>query len=145
MAATVYPYLAFENAKEAVEYYQEVFDATEIKRIPATAEQAEFFGLPSEHLEDTTMYGSMRIGGAKIMLGDAFMAIPQPSSLVSVVLDFKKDDTQEAKQLFEMVATTESVKVTLPFADQEFGGQIGQLVDQYGITWIIRVESNAQQ
>lgn len=36
----LYPYIAFENTKEALEYYEEVFGATEINRLPVTKEQA---------------------------------------------------------------------------------------------------------
>lgn len=48
--AKMYPYLAFENAKEALGYYEEVFGATNISRLPVSEEQSEMFGLAKENL-----------------------------------------------------------------------------------------------
>lgn len=41
MTAKIYPYLTFENAREAMHYYVEQFGAEIIYRQPLSAEQAE--------------------------------------------------------------------------------------------------------
>jgi len=37
------PYLVFESTKEALAYYEDVFGATEVNRLPVGKEQAEQF------------------------------------------------------------------------------------------------------
>lgn len=34
MMTALFPYLAFDNTKEAIAYYEEVFGATDVKRLP---------------------------------------------------------------------------------------------------------------
>ena len=71
------------------------------------------------------------------------MADPQPSSIISILLDFDEDDADDvrtAQDLFKKVTDSETVRVTLPYSTQTFGGKMAQFVDRYGITWIIRVD-----
>lgn len=141
MTAKLYPYITFANAKEALQYYQDVFGATDVFRQPVSSDQAEYYGLLDDNLENTTFHGGFSIAGTQIMCSDAFMADPQPSSLISILLDFDGDDPQEAQDLFDHVAQSDTVRVTLPYSTQSFGGKMGQFVDHYGITWAIRLES----
>ena len=41
----LHPYLSFEKAKDAIEYYEDVFGATNVNRLAVGEEQAENFGL----------------------------------------------------------------------------------------------------
>ena len=54
MTAKIYPYLTFENAREAMHYYVEQFGAEIIYRQPLSAEQAENLGLALDDLDTTT-------------------------------------------------------------------------------------------
>ena len=51
--------------------------------------------------------------------------------MVSIMLNFGEDEAG-AKQLFNKVASSDEQRVTIPF-----GNQVGQVVDKYGITWLI--------
>ncbi|HDK4568610.1 TPA: glyoxalase/bleomycin resistance/extradiol dioxygenase family protein [Staphylococcus aureus] len=44
----LFPYIAFENSKEALAYYEEVFGATDVKRLEVGEEQASHFGMTKE-------------------------------------------------------------------------------------------------
>ena len=44
----LFPYIAFENSKEAIAYYEEVFGATDVKRLEVGEEQASHFGINKE-------------------------------------------------------------------------------------------------
>ena len=44
MTVQIYPYLTFENAKEAMDYYVQNFDAEIVYRQPLSKEQAENLG-----------------------------------------------------------------------------------------------------
>ena len=136
MTAKIYPYLTFENAREAMHYYVEQFGAEIIYRQPLSAEQAENLGLALDDLDATTAHGEFSIVGQKIVCADATMGNPQTSSLISLLLDFGGEEAG-AKELFDRLAASDAQRVTLPFGPHELGGNLGQIVDQYGITWLI--------
>lgn len=136
MAAQIYPYLTFENAKEAMDYYVQNFDAEIIYHQRLSKEQAENLGLDLETLDSTTFRGEFTIAGQKLICADETMANPQPSSMISIMLDFG-DDVAGAKQLFEKLAGSDEQRVTIPFGNQTAENQLGQVVDKYGITWSI--------
>lgn len=143
MTAKLYPYITFTNAKEALTYYQEIFGATDVFREPVSEDQAEYYGLLDTNLTDTTFHGGFSVAGTQVLCSDAFMADPQPSSIISILLDFDEDDADDvrtAQDLFKKVTDSETVRVTLPYSTQTFGGKMAQFVDRYGITWIIRVD-----
>lgn len=136
MAADIYPFLTFENSKEAMEYYVQEFGAKIVERVPFTEEQVQNLGLNIDNLEETTAHGVFTIAGHTIMCGDATMTTPQASSLVSLFIDFG-GDANAAKELFDHLASSDQQRVTLPFSDHMVGRQLGQIVDNYGVTWYI--------
>lgn len=138
MAAEIYPFLTFKNAKQAMDYYVQEFGAEIISRYPLTEEQANNLGLDPDDLADTTAYGEIQIAGHTIMCSDATMVTPQASSLVSLMLDFQGDEAA-AKALFEHLAASDQQRVTLPFGPHQFRDELGIIVDAYGITWMISV------
>ena len=69
----IYPYLTFENAKEAMAYYEQDFSAQITYHEALTKEQAESLGLPVDQLDQTTMRGEFMIAGQKIICADATM------------------------------------------------------------------------
>lgn len=93
--AKMYPYLAFENAKEALGYYEEVFGATNISRLPVSEEQSEMFGLPKENLENTTVHGGFTVLGANLFCSDSFGKEVKPSNQISIMLDSNSEDQRQ--------------------------------------------------
>ena len=139
MAAKIYPYLTFENAKVAMDYYAQYFGAEIIRRVPLTEEQAVSLGLPSENLAATTARGGILVAGQKLLCADATMMTPQASSLVLIFLTFA-GDAAAARAFFEQITVAPDLRVTLPFGPHQFNGQLGQVVDRYGITWFVAAE-----
>lgn len=136
MTATIYPYLTFENARQAMDYYAKQFGAEIICRQPLSATQAESLGLSMDDLANTTAYGEFAVAGQKVVCADALMDSPQASSLISLLLDFNGDE-EGAKELFNRLAASDEQRVTLPFGPHSVMGSLGQVVDRYGITWLI--------
>lgn len=138
MTAKIYPYLTFENAKEAMDYYVQDFGAKITYHQPLNEQQAENLGMPvdTSSLEQTTLRGEFMVAGQKIICADATMGNPQTSTLISVMLDFD-DDESGARQLFEKLAQSDNQRVTVPFGNWMLGSKMGQIVDKYGITWLI--------
>jgi PhnB protein len=125
---TVTPYLAVDDAAEAIEYYKKAFGAKERGRMEAP-------GGKIGHAE-------LEIGDSVVMLSDA---LPQfstrpPKELggtsVSVFM-YVEDVDAVAKQAVEAGAT-----VTMEIADQFWGDRFGSVQDPFGHLWSIatRVE-----
>ena len=136
MNAKLYPYLTFENAGEALQYYQEEFGATILSERPFTKEQAEHLGLQVDDLSATTAYAEFSIAGQRLVCADAIMGQPQSSSQVALMLDFG-DDEGAAKSFFERVSASDKQRVTIPFGPYQLGGKLGFIVDRFGINWAI--------
>lgn len=61
----LHPYLSFEKAKDAIEYYEDVFGATNVNRLAVGEEQAENFGLTKDQADEATMHAEFEILGVK--------------------------------------------------------------------------------
>ena len=92
--------------------------------------------MPIDQLNQTTLRGEFLIAGQKIICADATMGNPQTSTLISILLDFENEE-DKARDLFNRLANSESQRVTVPFGDWVLGNMMGQIVDRYGITWLI--------
>jgi PhnB protein len=120
---TVTPYLAVDDAAEAIEYYKKAFGATERVRMEAP-------GGKIGHAE-------LEIGDSLVMLSDA---LPQfstrpPNELggtsVSVFM-YVEDVDAVVKQAIDAGAT-----VTMEIADQFWGDRFGSVQDPFGHLWSI--------
>lgn len=141
MQAKLIPYLEFENAKEALAYYQGVFGATNVYRVSPTAEEAEQYGLePTVDLDQLTMRGGFQVLGLDIQCADALMGQPTSSTLISLMIVVDEDNSEDVKALTALYQrlVKSDVKVISPFNSLSQGGKMGQIVDAYGITWILR-------
>jgi len=120
---TVTPYLAVDDAAEAIEYYTKAFGATERVRMEAP-------GGKIGHAE-------LEIGDSLVMLSDA---LPQfstrpPNELggtsVSVFM-YVEDVDAVVKQAVDAGGT-----VTMEIADQFWGDRFGSVQDPFGHLWSI--------
>ncbi|MFD1418868.1 VOC family protein [Companilactobacillus keshanensis] len=141
MQSQIYPYFAFKNAKSAIEYYQEVFGATEVYRLSPKPEQAKEFDIPEGvNLDDLTMHAGFTILGMKVECADAFTGNSEPSGQVSLLLDINSEDPESAKaadDFYEKLEKSDDVEITMPFEEQFWGGKMGGFTDKYGINWML--------
>src|SRR5918995_6410207 len=120
---TVTPYLAVDDAAEAIEYYKKAFGAKERVRMDAP-------GGKIGHAE-------LEIGDSLVMLSDPF---PQASTRppkelggTSVnVFMYAEDVDAVVKKAVDAGAT-----VTMEVADQFWGDRLGTVTDPFGHTWSI--------
>ncbi len=120
---SVTPYLALDNAAEAIEFYKKAFGAKELVRMDAP-------GGKVGHAE-------LQIGDSLVMLADAF---PQsttrpPSELggtsAGVFLYVEDVDAVVGR------ATDEGATITMEVADQFWGDRFGSVKDPFGHSWSI--------
>jgi PhnB protein len=117
------PYLIVQQAADAIAFYQQAFDATELTR-----------------LADPTgkiAHAEIKIGHAIVMLADEFpeMGSRSPQSIggtpVTIMLYVEDVDHQ-----FEQ-AIAAGAKILRPVEDQFYGDRSGMLADPFGHVWTL--------
>ncbi len=120
---TVTPYLAVDDAAEAIDYYKKVIGAKELVRMDAP-------GGKIGHAE-------LEVGDSLVMLSDPFpqASTKPPQELggtsVSVFL-YVEDVDATVKQAVDAGAT-----ITMEVADQFWGDRMGSFTDPFGHSWSI--------
>ena len=120
---TVTPYLVFDDAASAIEFYKTAFGAKERMRMEAP-------GGKIGHAE-------IEIGDSMVMLSDSFpqSTTKSPSELggtTAGVFLYVEDVDAVAQQAVDAGAT-----VTMEIADQFWGDRFGSLTDPFGHSWSI--------
>jgi PhnB protein len=121
---TVTPYLAVDDAAEAIEYYKKAFGAKERVRMEAP--------------NDKIGHAELEIGDSLVMLSDPFpqqATTSTPKELggtsTSVFL-YVEDVDAVVKRAVEAGAT-----ITMEVADQFWGDRFGSVQDPFGHCWSI--------
>jgi PhnB protein len=120
---TATPYLIIKGASRAIEFYKQVFGATELMRMPA----------PNGMIG----HAEIRIGDSPIMLADEMpqMGYRSPDTLggtpVSVMLYVEDVDKVVDR------AVKAGAKLERPVADQFYGDRNGTIHDPFGHVWTI--------
>ncbi|MBC1474191.1 glyoxalase/bleomycin resistance/extradiol dioxygenase family protein [Listeria grandensis] len=140
--AKLYSYLSFDNAKESMDYYKEVFGATLLKRNPMDENMAKEWGMPTDNLENTTIHGGFVVLGNTIFCSDRFGEGEAFSSSVTLMLDFNSEDAEEVAALDKLYkAVTESgVEIIDPLEEKFWGGKMGIIKDKYGLLWMFHAQ-----
>lgn len=142
METELIPYLTFENTKSALDYYQQVFGATDVYRTVPTPKQADEMSLNDDvDLNELTVLGGFKILGQEVCCADSFLGKPVVSSLVSLMLRVNQKDSTAVsalEALYRRVSTSDGVKVISSYEKKPTGEKSGQVVDKFGITWILK-------
>lgn len=150
MQSKLFPYIAYPNAKEALDYYKKSFGATNIYRLSPSEEQAKQFGIPEgANLDDMTMHGGFTILGVEIQCADAFNGVTAPKEQQIVLqLDINSEAPESlaaADALWNRLQDQHAVTVIMPYAEQFWGGKMGQFTDRYGVTWMLHAQPWSQK
>jgi PhnB protein len=120
---TVTPYLAVEDATEAIEYYTKAFDAKERVRM--------------ETPDGKVGHAELEIGDSLVMLSDPFpqASTKPPNELggTSVRVFMYVEDVDAVV----MKAVVAGAMVTMEVADQFWGDRFGSVKDPFGHLWSI--------
>ncbi len=120
---TVTPYLAVEDAAQAIEFYKRAFGATERSRMPAP--------------DGKIAHAEIEIGDSLIMTSDPF-----PQSTIKP----PKEIGGTSASVFLYVEDVDSVvqdavdaggTITMPVEDMFWGDRFGQVTDPFGHVWQI--------
>ena len=120
---TVTPFLAVDDAAQAIEFYKRAFGATERVRVPGP--------------EGTVAHAELEIGDSVVMLSDPFpQARCRPPREIggtsSGVFLYVEDVDALVQQAVDAGAT-----VTMPVDDMFWGDRFGAVADPFGHEWQI--------
>ena len=141
--AEVHPYLALNNTKEALKYYEEVLGATNIVRMPVQKEQAKEFGISEEAAPAATMHSQFDVLGTTIMAADNFQNEKLIYTGISILIDLNSEDEEamaQAKEFWDRLSKSEKVTINMPFEEQFWGGAMGDFSDQYEVRWMLHAQ-----
>ena len=120
---TATPYLIITNAAKAIDFYKEVFEATELSRLATP--------------DGKVGHAEIRIGDSRLMLADEFSEwdarSPQAigGSAVFIMLYVEDVDAVVSR------AVAAGAKLFKPVEDQFYGDRSGSLTDPFGHKWTI--------
>lgn len=132
-AIDLIPYLSFDgNCEEALNFYQEILDGRFeiVNRYDNPAMNA-----PEEYknkvLHARFYFGSQSIFASDVMPGKSGEALPPGKIALSLGLI----DEKQAGKIFDQLAA--GGQVGIPFKKQFWGDWHGNLVDRFGIRWMV--------
>lgn len=139
--ATINPYLTFNgNCEEAFNLYKSVFggEFAFSGRFKDMPENPEY---PVEESEkDLIMHISLPIGNGTVLMGSdtsrAFGKLAEPGSNFSVSIN--TDSVEEATRMYNALA--DGGTEIMPLNKTFWGAYFGQLVDRFGIRWMVNCE-----
>jgi len=135
MAARLNPYIQFDgSAREAMEFYQAIFGGD-----LATNTFAEFGASSGPDDENKLMHAQLETpSGFTLMASDTPPGMSyNPGENISVSLS---GDDEELRGYYEKLA--EGGKVTMPLEKQVWGDEYGQVLDKFGINWMINISQS---
>ncbi|PTK68072.1 VOC family protein [Staphylococcus haemolyticus] len=143
----LFPYLAFEKAKDAIAYDEEVFGAINVKRLEVSEEQAEQFGMTKEQAAEATMHAEFEVLGVKILCSDSFGRVENINNGISLLIDFdvnNQDDSDKVQQFYDKIKDHDSIDIEMPLKEQFWGGKMGAFTDKYGVRWMLHGQDYTQ-
>lgn len=126
------PYIHFEgNCEEALNFYADILNGkVEVQsRYDNPAMNAP------EAYRNKVLHGRLHFSELAIYASDVFPGQKAQKSSGDVYLSLTFPDETAAQQAFDRLA--EGGKVGVPFAKQFWGSWHGNLVDKYGIAWMM--------
>lgn len=128
MGAQIHAYLMSENARVQANFYTESLGG-EILFLTTFGETP---GTP-EAMKDKVMHLALSVAGSNtIMMADSFEPVSYNRSF-SISLSY--DDLSEATTAYTKLS--EGGESKYPFALQPWGAHYGEVVDKFGVTWMI--------
>jgi PhnB protein len=132
------PYLTFNgNCKDAMEFYQSVFECEEPKVMPYGDYMPEGSKTPPELLRTWVMHGEMVVCGTNIWFADEAKPVINGDT---IKLTATVKTGNEATTIFELLC--KGGNVTLPPTQTFYSVFHAAVVDKFGVIWNIVAEES---
>jgi len=131
---TLNPYISFRGqAREAGEFYRSVFGGE------LTASTFADYQMPAGPDEaDWIMHSQLTSSGLTLMISDVPSSMEYtPGNNISVSLSGGADDSEELRGFYE--GLSDGGTVTMPLDKAPWGDYFGQVIDRFGINWLVNI------
>ncbi|MBA2478722.1 MAG: VOC family protein, partial [Sporichthyaceae bacterium] len=126
MLSRLNPYISFAgNAREAMEFYQRVFDGS------LTLNTFGEFGPPDAPGADKIMHGQLETDGGFTLMGADTPPGTEHEPGNNIAVSLSGDDAEQLRGYWAKLA--EGGAVSVPLEPQMWGDEFGMCVDQFGI------------
>ena len=131
MAIMLNPYLSFEDtAQQAMEFYSDIVGGE------LTVNKFGEYGIEGPKA-DQVMHAHLKTAnGMTLMASDTPPGVEHRSGS-SITISLSGDDAGELRGYWEKLA--DGGKVDVPLEKQVWGDEFGQLVDRFGIAWMVDI------
>jgi len=132
MSSRLNPYISFAgNAREAMEFYQRVFDGS------LTLNTFGEFGPPDAPGADKIMHGQLETDGGFTLMGADTPPGTEHEPGNNIAVSLSGDDAEQLRGYWAKLA--EGGAVSVPLEPQMWGDEFGMCVDQFGIGWMVNI------
>jgi PhnB protein len=132
MSSRLNPYVSFAgNAREAMEFYQRVFDGS------LTLNTFGEFGPPDAPGADKIMHGQLETDGGFTLMGADTPPGTEHEPGNNIAVSLSGDDAEQLRGYWAKLA--EGGAVSVPLEPQMWGDEFGMCVDQFGIGWMVNI------
>ncbi len=138
MSISFSPYLLFPGtARDALDFYAGIFGGT--AQISTFGE----FGYDDPALADRIMHATFTAGGIQFHASDKLEDAPASGEpKVGVTLALMGSEAGDLRETFAKLA--EGGEITAPLEKQVWGDWYGQLVDRFGVEWMVDFHDAAE-
>lgn len=127
-------YLAFDNAIEAVKYYEDTYAATSHGHMTLPAEHLEHFKMPADtDLTKTTFSVVLNVFEAEFALSDRFDCTGDFSDSVNMMINMSEEEKDKFAVIRKQVENDKEGSIIYDGKTDTY--EMLRLKDKYGIIW----------
>lgn len=140
MASRLNPYLSFkDNARQAMEFYESVFGGE------LTISTFGEFGDPAAPEANLIMHSNLHTDADFTLMGaDTPPGMPASVAGTNITISLSGDGAEGEALRGYWDKLAEGGQVNMPLERQMWGDDFGQLVDQFGISWMVNIAGEQQ-
>ena len=132
MASRLNPYINFaDNAKEAMEFYQEVFGGNLVFNTYGE------YGAPDAPEASKIMHGQLETENGFTLMGADNPPGTDHKPGNNMTVSLSGEDAEELHSYWDKLSSGGSVSV--PLEKQMWGDEFGMCVDRFGIPWMVNI------
>ena len=132
MSSRLNPYLSFDgNAREAMEFYKEVFGGT------LAMNTFGEFGQQDSPIADKIMHAMLESDNGFTLMGSDTPPDSAHNPGNNIAVSLSGDDAEQLRSYWEKLSG--GGIVSLPLEKQMWGDEFGMCVDRFGIPWMVNI------
>lgn len=135
-------YFNFQNALEAIRYYEKNFDAEVVAVQTGDAEMFKDSDMPEGIDENFVMNAEIKILGQSFYISSTWQnsEINNEGAMVSFTFDLNDNDEKERIKSFYNKVVDSGVKVEMELGETEWTPMFASFRDAYGVNWMLSGE-----